>query len=361
MIYVKLQLRRITPIFLFLLVTFSLSAQVGGTRSYRFLDIPMTARAAALGGSNMSVWGDDINLVYSNPALLNPSMSKQVAFNYSNYVSDLKFGYLGYGHDLKKYGTVGGGIQFFNYGKMQGYDEFGDKTGTFKANDYNIALNYAKSLEDSSFNVGISLKTIISQYDVYQSYGNAIDFGITYHNKNSLTISLLAKNIGWIYKSYSNTLEKNEPLPQNVQLGLSYKVQKAPFRFILIYDQLNKWNQRYISPVDTAGKTSPFTSETEEPKDSTKFQKFGKRFGATSDNFIRHIIIGTEIVLTKNFNLRIAYNHRRQREMILPERRGVNGLSLGFGFKIKKMGFAYSFTKMAFPGNSSIFSFSYCF
>ena len=53
----------------------------------------------------MSIWGDDINLIYSNPALLNPSMSKQAAFNYCNYVGDLNFGYLGYAQDLKKYGT----------------------------------------------------------------------------------------------------------------------------------------------------------------------------------------------------------------------------------------------------------------
>ncbi|MBK9284604.1 MAG: type IX secretion system protein PorQ [Sphingobacteriaceae bacterium] len=351
-------MRHLTLIILFSALTISVFPQVGGTKSYRFLDIPMTARAAALGGSNMCIWGDDINLIYSNPALLNPSMSKQVTFNYSNYIGDLNFGYLAYGHDLKKYGTIGGGIQFFNYGKLQGYDEFGEKTNQFKANDYNIGLNYAKSLEDSSFNIGIAFKTLISQYDVYRSFGNAIDFGITYHHDNGLTLSLLAKNIGWIYKSYSNLLPKKEPLPQNVQLGLSYKLSKAPFRMFVIYDQLNKWNQRYISPVDTAGKTSPFNSE-EVPKDSSKWQKFSKRFSAGGDNFLRHITIGTEIVITKNFMVRIAYNHRRQREMILPERRGVNGLSLGFGFRIKKMGFAYSFTKMAFPGNSSIFSFTY--
>jgi hypothetical protein len=44
--------------------------------------------------------------------------------------------------------------------------------------------------------------------------------------------------------------------------------------------------------------------------------------------------------------------------MTLPERRGANGLSFGFGLKVKRFGFSYSFTKMAFPGNSSIFSVS---
>jgi len=316
----------------------------------------MTARAAALGGNSIGIWGNDVNLIYSNPSALNASMSKQIVLNYSNYVGDLNFGYLGYAHDLKKYGTVGGGIQFFNYGKMVGYDEFGQKTNNFSANDYCISLNYAKPFQDSSFQIGVALKTIISQYDVYKSYGNAIDFGVTYHKKN-FALTLLAKNVGFVWKAYSNTLGKNEPLPQTVQLGFSYKVSKAPFRLIGIYDQLLKWNLKYISPVDTAGKTSPFGTEAKQ--DSTKFQKFANRFGSGADNFLRHLTVGTEIVITNNFNLRIAYNYRRQREMILPERRGANGLSLGFGLKIKRLGMAYSFSKMAFPGNSSIFSFSY--
>src|SRR5687768_14150156 len=86
-------------------------AQTGGGSSYSFLDIPMTARAAALGGSNMSIWGDDVNLLYSNPALLNPSMHKQFALNYCDYVGDLNFWYLGYAHSLGKNGTAGLSMQ----------------------------------------------------------------------------------------------------------------------------------------------------------------------------------------------------------------------------------------------------------
>lgn len=318
----------------------------------------MTARAAALGGNSMSVWGDDINLIYSNPSLLNSSMHKQATLNYCNYVGNLNFGYLAYAHHLQKYGTVAGSLQFFNYGKFNGYDEFGQATTNFNANDYSINLNYAKPFEDSSFQVGIALKTIISQYDIYKSFGNAIDFGITYHSKKDFIVSVQAKNIGFIWKGYSNLLTKNEPLPQTVQLGLSYKIPKAPFRLIGIYDQVTKWNLKYISPVDTTGSSSPF-SNSGTKADSSKFQKFGIKFRNGSDNFLRHITVGAEILITKNLHIRLAYNHRRQKEMILPERRGINGLSVGFGFRVKKFGFAYSFTKMAFPGNSSIFSLTW--
>jgi hypothetical protein len=343
--------------FIFVSLTISGFSQLGGVNSYRFLDIPMTARAAGLGGSSMSIWGDDINLIYSNPAALNSTMTKQLSLNYSNYVGDLNFGYVAYARNLKKYGNVAGGIQFFDYGKFVGYDEFGQKTNNFRANDYSLNLNYAKPFEDSSFNVGVALKTIISQYDIYKSYANAIDFGVTYHSKKNLVVSLLAKNVGFVWKQYTTTQPQNQTLPQDVQLGLSYKVAKAPFKVFMVYDQLLKWNLKYISPIDTAGKSNPFNA-TEAPVDSTKFKKFSNRFGNRSDNFMRHITIGTEILLTKNFNLRIAYNYRRQREMTLPERRGTNGLSFGFSLKVKRFGFAYSFSKMAFPGNSSIFSVS---
>lgn len=331
-------------------------SQIGGTSSYRFLDIPMTARAAGLGGSSMSIWGDDVNLIYSNPALLNASMAKQLTLNYSNYIGDLNFGYVAYAHNLKKYGNVAGGIQFYDYGKFVGYDEFGQKTKDFKANDYSLNLNYAKPFEDSSFNVGVALKTIISQYDIYKSFASAVDFGVTYHKKN-LVISLLAKNVGVVWKEYTTTQSQSQTLPQNVQLGLSYKVAKAPFKVFMVYDQLLKRNLKYVSPIDTNGKSNPFNA-SEVSIDSTKFQKFSNRFGNRSDNFMRHITLGTEILLTKNFTLRIAYNYRRQREMTLPDRRGANGLSFGFNFKIKRFGFGYSFSKMAFPGNSSIFNIS---
>ncbi len=331
------------------------SAQIGGTRSYRFLDVPMTARAAGLGGSSMSIWGDDINLIYSNPGLLNPSMSGQLAMNYCNYVSDLNFGYLAYARSLKQHGTVAASMQFYDYGKFVGYDEYGQKTADFKANDYSLNLNYAKPMADSMFNIGISLKTIISQYDIYQSYGNAIDFGITYHNKKNFTLSIVAKNIGYMWKNYSSTNSKSEPLPRNLQLGISYKVPKAPFRVFVIYDNALTWNLRYINPVDTAGKSNPFSSSSASRKDSTGWKKFWVRTGSRLDNVMRHVVFGTEIVVSKNFSLRIAYNYRRQREMTLPDRRGVNGLSFGFSLKVKRFGLSYSFAKMAFPGNYHLF------
>ena len=86
-------MKKLLSIFFILALTAVTKSQVGGLvggpTTYRFLETPIPARAAALGGNSMSVWGDDINLSYSNPALLNKGCVKQVALNYCNYIADM--------------------------------------------------------------------------------------------------------------------------------------------------------------------------------------------------------------------------------------------------------------------------------
>jgi hypothetical protein len=344
-------------VLIIVLLGFDLSSQVGGTRTYRFLDIPMTAREAGNGGSSMAIWGSDINLLHSNPSLLNPSMLKQAAFNYCNYVADINYYSLAYAQGLKKFGTAGITLQAFNYGNFKGYDQVGQATTNFGAKDYAINLHYAKPLADSMFNVGLSIKTLISEYDIYKSYGNAIDFGVTYHTNKDFSASLLAKNVGVMWRSYTGQKDARESLPNTVQFGMSKKLAKAPFRLFFVYDQLLKWNLRYISPIDTAGKFSTINGVT--TVDSTSYQRFKAKAGRFSDNLFRHFTFGTELLITKSFDVRVAYNFRRQREQILPERRGFNAFSFGIGLKVKRFGFDATYTKMAFPGNSFIMGLTF--
>lgn len=323
-------------------------AQVGGTKTYRFLDLPVPARAAALGGSTMCIWDDDINLSYSNPALLNARCNNQFAFNYTNYIADLNYGNFAYAHHFKKVGTFSAGMQYFNYGKFDGRDEYDQETGKFNAADYSLNLALSRAIsKDSSFSVGLAVKTIYSHYDQYYSFGSAFDFGITYHNKKQLTASIVAKNYGRQWRAYTGKDGVLGNLPSDVQLGISKKIPKAPFRLIFIYDQLMKWDLTYKSPLDESSQVDPFTNEP--AKKQTKFQTWGNKF-------IRHVTIASEIILSKNFNLRVGYNFVRGQEMKLPDKKGVNGLALGFGIKIYKFQFSYGYSKYATVGNSHTLS-----
>lgn len=330
---------------------------VGGPTTYRFLEIPMPARAAALGGNSMSIWGDDINLSYSNPALLNQGCVKQVAVNYCNYVADMNFGNAMYAHHFKNIGTVGGSLQFFDYGKFEKRDEYDVKEGNFNAADYSLNLTFARRLKDTSFSFGATLKTIYSHYDIYNSFGNAVDLGVTWVSKNGFTASLVVKNVGKIWKPY-DPLNDTIKLPVVTQLGFSYKVKKAPFRLIFVFDGLLKkdwkktdYDRTYNSPLQETESTNLFG---EAPKEKTKWQNFGDKVKRGGDKFGRHMTFGLEVLLTKNFNLRLGYNYRQHKEMMLPDKRTASGLSLGFGLKINRFALSYAFTKYNITGNSSI-------
>jgi hypothetical protein len=332
-------------------LSLALKAQlIGGPTTYRFLETPMTARAAALGGNSMCIWGDDINLSYSNPSLLNERCVKQAALNYCNYIADMNFGHAGYAYHFKDVGTVGASIQFFNYGKFDKRDEYDVKEGDFKAADYSLNLTFAKRLKDTSFSIGATLKTIYSHYDIYRSFGNAVDLGMTWVDpKGGLTASVLVKNVGVIWKPYDNNNDTIK-LPVTSQAGISYKVKKAPFRLIFIYDNLTKWDLTYASPLDEDKETTLFGEENKPEK--TKFQKSADGFKKWGDKLGRHMTFATEVLITKNFNLRIGYNYRLHKEMMLPDKRTASGLSFGFAFKINRFGISYAYTKYNISGTS---------
>ena len=145
-------------------------AQIGGTNTFSFLDLPTAARSTALGGASTAIWDKDVNLGYANPALLNPNSSNQLSFNYTNFVADLNYGNFMYARQFKKHGTFGVGLQYFNYGKFDGRDEYNVEQGNFKAADYSLNLSFAKTInKDSTLSLGVALKTLYSHYDIYSS------------------------------------------------------------------------------------------------------------------------------------------------------------------------------------------------
>ena len=324
-------------------------AQIGGINTFSFLDLPTAARSTALGGATTAIWDKDVNLGYGNPSLLNPASSNQLSFNYTNFVADLNYGNFMYARQLKKYGTFGAALQYFNYGKFDGRDEYNVETGKFKAADYSLNLSFAKTInKDSTLSLGVALKTLYSHYDIYSSFGNAVDVGLTYHNKKQLVISLLAKNYGRQWKSFSENGPK-ETLPQNLVIGISKKVAKAPFRIIAQYEQLLKWDLTYVNPQTATSDIDPFTNK---PVVKTKKQIRNDKIKTGLDKFGRHLIIGTEVLIGKNIMIRVAYNFRRGKEMALPDVKKVNGLSLGFGFKVYKFHLDYAYSKYALTGNA---------
>ncbi|HKK67980.1 MAG TPA: type IX secretion system protein PorQ [Bacteroidales bacterium] len=322
-------------------------AQVGGDATYTFLELPNSARVAALGGSNISLYDNDLNMVYYNPALLNEGMHNHLALNYSNYIADINYGYASYAYNLEGIGTLGAGIYYINYGEFIRADETGVINGNFYADEYSVNLYYSRHfLEDSSLSVGGSLKTIYSALEQYTSVGLAVDAGVNYHKPGSdFSASLLVNNLGMQLSTY--TQDNREPLPFDIQAGVSWKTKHAPFRVSLGLHQLTHWKMRYESPLIT---------QQLELDDTDEEISFSNRMGRIGDELMRHIVLGVEITPSDNFFLAFGYNYQRRTELALSNRPGLIGFSAGAGIKISKFMLSYGMGRYHMAGTTHTIS-----
>ncbi|MCC7232214.1 MAG: type IX secretion system protein PorQ [Bacteroidia bacterium] len=327
----------------FLFSCFTGVAQTGGGAVYSFLDVPASARIAALGGTLISVRDDDINAALQAPSLINPGMNGALALNAVTYVDGVKFGDAAYARDYKSFGTFMGHIHYANYGQFLETNDFGDITGTFHASDYALDLGWGYNL-NSLFSVGATLRGIYSDYYIYNAFGIAADVSATLCDTTShWTATLLFRNFGSQLKNYVRN--NNEPLPAEALIAVSKRLTHTPLRFNITYRHLEKFDITYTDPLNT-GDVDPVTGEA-----TIKETKF-------SGKLARHFIIGTEILLSKNFHLRAAYNFERRQELQVSTRPGTVGFSFGVGLKISKFILGYGFGNYHLAGGASHFSIS---
>jgi hypothetical protein len=160
-------------------LTTQLIAQDGGSSVYSFLEIPASARIAALGGTYITVKDNDVNCALQAPSLLNSSMSNSLSFSGVSYMDGVKFGDAIYVHDIKKAGTYMASMHYAGYGQFLETNDYGDIVGTFHASDYALTLGGGYQFNER-FSFGANFKAIYSDYYIYNSFGLAADISATY-------------------------------------------------------------------------------------------------------------------------------------------------------------------------------------
>lgn len=339
-------LRRFILILFLFFQSVIIYSQLGGNNAYDYLNLTNSARIASLGGQQISLYDNDLNIVYHNPSALTPEMNNHLVLNYVNYFAGVNFGYAAYAWKPNKPYTLAAGIHYVYYGEFDEYDASGVSHGTFKAADYAFNLYYSRPVFDSVLNFGINLKPLFSDLEEYTSFGLAFDAGLTYNNADNLfTAALVMKNTGLqIIKYYPD--QERENLPFEIQLGLTKQLLHAPFRFSVIGQQLQKPNLRYQTEEEIENSIDPLTGE-KKPED--KMANF-------ADNVMRHVIIGVEFLPTKNFNIRFGYNYKRRMELKLDDIPAMVGFSWGFGLKISKFHLSYGRSSYIIGQGSNHFS-----
>jgi hypothetical protein len=306
----------------------SLSAQIGGSYTYAYLDLPVSARITALGGYALAFYDDDLTLGYTNPALYQPGMGGKMAVAHSFGPAGVQHGYIGYAGNLERRDlTLGGGLQYRAYGRFEGRDEAGNWQPGFNASEY--ALHAGTSFRGEKLHYGVQAKLLYSQLESYTSLGLAADLGVSYIDTAALfCASLVMRNIGTQLIAY--TPADRESLPFQINLGISQRLRHLPLRFSLTLHDLQRPDIRYDDP--NAPRTSSILFGADPDED--------RRFIA--DKIFRHVAVGGEFEFGPNFRFRVGYDHQTRGELASDGRAGLTGFSTGFGLRVRQFRLDYA-------------------
>ncbi|MCX6150554.1 MAG: PorV/PorQ family protein [Ignavibacteriales bacterium] len=168
-----------------------------GTSGAQFLQIPVGAKATALGGAYIGL-ADDASAVFWNPAGIAKITGSAAHFSYQRWFNMFDFNAVSFVHNLEDVGTLAASLVVFSMDKMEVTDEL-NPNGTgrfFDAQDMAIGLTYARKLTDR-FSVGVSAKYIYQRIWNETAEGIAFDVGTQYRlDFQNLTIAMSMTNFG---------------------------------------------------------------------------------------------------------------------------------------------------------------------
>lgn len=304
----------------------SLNAQTGNN-VYTFLNVPVSARQAALGGDAVSIKDYDVSMATVNPSLMNLEMDNRVSVNYASYLGDSKFGTLSYVKDLYNGHLIGFTARYMDYGNIPRTDQTGQINGNFNAADATLGVNYAYQFEED-WTIGGGLHFITSKIDNYSSMAFSGTAAVTYHfKKNKETISLVARNFGYQFKTYNGYREN---LPFRIDLGYTKTLDNFPLALSVTAHNLQKFDI------------------------SQEYNNNGQKV-KTLRKIADHFSLGAELFPEQSFNVRLGYNLKRGNELAVLDQRNFSGLSAGFGIKISYLKFDYAHIRYHNASNMNMF------
>lgn len=303
------------------LFTCMLWAQESQTE-YNFLRLPVSAHAAALGGDNITIIEDDPALMFSNPALASSVSDKTIGLSYMNYMSGANYMGASYTKALGEKGTIAGGVQYMNYGKMKEYDQNNTQIGTFNASEIAIEGIFSYELAHNLVG-GITAKFINSYIGNYSSMAVGVDLGLNWFEPDyQWSISMVAKNLGGQIKAYEENYGK---MPMDVQVGVSKTFAALPVRLSATLVDLTHYDYR----------------------------------------FINHLNLGADILLSDNIWVGGGYNFRRADEMTIGSNEDSSahgaGFSVGGGINLERFKLNLAYGKYHAASSSVLVNLAYSF
>lgn len=304
------------------------------TSGYGYLEVPVSARVWALGGTNISVVEPEMSLAEQNPALLCPEMEGQMALNYTRYYGDINMGYAGYAGRFLEEGGWSAGMRFIDYGDFRGYDEQGISTGGFGVKDLSLqgAVGYPVN---ERLRIGAQAKFLYSSYESYSAFAMGVDLGMNYYDETTgNSFSITATNLGGQFKALFE--ERKESMPTQLNVGWSRELQHLPLCLSVTGYHLLDWKHDFR---DGNGVVQEF-------KDA--------------EMVLNHLIFGLEWTASEHFWLAASYNYRNQRRFI-HQGGFLRGIALGAGINHRSMSVQLAYASVHAGNGTLSFQFNYTF
>ncbi|MEJ1238487.1 type IX secretion system protein PorQ [Chryseolinea sp. T2] len=297
-------------------------------KSFEFLQVPSAARLSALGNINVSLSDRDVNFVQFNPALNSDSLGGVAAVNYQFYVAGIGNSSVKYVHNFDRVGAVSFGVQHLSYGTIKSYDASGNEIGDFKAGE--SAITISKSHQLGNFRLGVTTTFAFSNLAGFRASAALVNVGgLFIHPNRRLTIGMSVTNLGFMMSDYSGTSDTR--LPLNVQLGTTFKPEHLPVRFSITAWRLTD-PEAYYDSASNASRPSTF------------------------DQVLRHLNFAAEVLLHRNVDLLVGYNHGMHQELKLNN--GGGGAGITFGFSVHIRSFEFTFSRSAFVAGQAGYALS---
>ena len=250
---------RLKILFAFLACSLLIQAQEfkkTATAGFVFLEIPVSARSAALGDASIALSDLNSDAVFSNPAALG-FINKQnlLSVSYSPWIAEIKNYAASYSYSSPA-GVFGIGVVYMDYGTMDRVIHHNYVTsGTFSASDLAIGLSYSKMLTDR-FAFGITGKFVKETIDVYNATNFLLDGGVLYYTGlASLRIAAAIQNFG----VDSKFEDKKFVMPSVFKMGLAAEVYgsfTSDYRVTAIAEALHPrdGDERLVLGLETSWK-----------------------------------------------------------------------------------------------------------
>ena len=243
----------INKLFIILLILFCLTANIHSqefkktaTSGFTFLQIPVTARSAALGEASIALSDMNSEGIFNNPAIMGfTELSHSFSASYSNWFADIKNYAASYAIN-SGIGVFGVGVIVLDYGSMpRTVISTGQKVyeivGSFDANSIAAMLSYSKMLTDK-FSFGLTLKYVQEKIDIYSADNILLDGGVLYYTGlGSLRIAATIHNFG----TNSKFINDEFKMPSMLRLGLAGEILgdfNSDYRITLIGEAIHPNN-----------------------------------------------------------------------------------------------------------------------